>query len=90
MSNASLNISGSSWSLEGPLTFETVGLLTDKLDASNAAAQNVSLARVSEVDSSAVAFLVALKRRHKTAQFHDVPPALTTLTELYGVKELLS
>ncbi len=86
---AALNISGSEWSLAGPVTFDTVAALETTLDATRASAASVSLRETTHVDSSAVAFLVAIKRRHPKVQFTDVPVPLTQLADLYGVRDLL-
>ena len=86
---AALNISGQAWSLEGPVTFDTVAGLESTLDATSASAASVSLRETTHVDSSAVALLVAIKRRHPSVQFTDVPLPLTQLADLYGVRDLL-
>ncbi len=87
---AALHISGDRWALAGPVTFETVASLEKALDATRATPQRLSLQDVTEVDSSAVAFLVAVKRRHQGVQFDEVPAALDTLAELYGVRDILT
>ncbi len=84
-----LNISGSQWSLSGPVTFETVAKLESQVHASQANAESISLAQVTDVDSSAVALMLAIKRRHPNAQFQDVPKSLTALAALYDVSDLL-
>ncbi len=86
---AALTITGAQWALEGPVTFETVAALEEMLDRSSATPEQVSLDRVTDVDSSAVALLVAIKRRHRDVKFAAVPAPLSTLTQLYGVEDLL-
>jgi ABC-type transporter Mla MlaB component len=87
---AALNISGEYWALAGPVTFDTVASLETTLDATRANATSVSLRETTHVDSSAVALLVAIKRRHPNVQFTDVPLPLTQLADLYGVRDLCS
>jgi ABC-type transporter Mla MlaB component len=86
---AALNISGEQWALVGPITFDTVANLETTLDSTRANAASVSLRDTTHVDSSAVAFLVAIKRRHPNVQFTDVPAPLSQLADLYGVRDLL-
>ena len=86
---AALSISGSQWALSGPVTFDTVATLETTLDSTRASAASVSLRDTTHIDSSAVAFLVAIKRRHPNVQFTDIPVPLTQLAELYGVQDLL-
>jgi ABC-type transporter Mla MlaB component len=84
-----LDISGSQWSLSGPVTFETVAKLELQLDASRASAESITLAQVTDVDSSAVGLMLAIKRRHPNARFHNVPQSLNALAALYDVTDLL-
>jgi ABC-type transporter Mla MlaB component len=86
---AALNISGEQWSLAGPITFDTVADLETTLDSTRATAASVSMRDTTYVDSSAVALLVAIKRRHPNVRFTDVPVPLTQLADLYGVRDLL-
>jgi ABC-type transporter Mla MlaB component len=86
---AALNIAGEQWSLVGPITFDTVANLESVLDSTRATAASVSMRDTTHVDSSAVALLVAIKRRHPNVQFTDVPVPLTQLADLYGVRDLL-
>jgi ABC-type transporter Mla MlaB component len=87
--NAALNISGPQWALVGPITFDTVAQLETTLDSTRANAESISLRETTHVDSSAVAFLVAVKRRHTNVRFTDVPAPLSQLADLYGVRDLL-
>ncbi len=51
------------------------------------------LSRVDALDSAAIAILLAWRRaaraRNTNLDFHNPPPALSSLAELYGVAELL-
>ena len=55
--------------------------------------RTVDLAEVGEVDSSALALLLAwlreAKRRNRSLAFANLPQGLTTIARLYGVAELL-
>ena len=63
------------------------------LQAVAAGHKEISLASLSAFDSAAVATLLAWKRaaaeRKAALVFHDVPPNLQSLVDLYGVRELL-
>jgi len=53
----------------------------------------VDLAEVGELDSSALALLLAwlreAKRQNRSLSFANLPQGLTTIARLYGVAELL-
>jgi phospholipid transport system transporter-binding protein len=55
--------------------------------------RSVDLAEVGELDSSALALLLAwlreAKRRNVSLEFANLPQGLTTIARLYGVAELL-
>jgi phospholipid transport system transporter-binding protein len=57
-------------------------------------ARSIDLAEVGELDSSALALLLAwlreAKRQGKQLTFTNLPQGLTTIASLYGVAELLS
>jgi ABC-type transporter Mla MlaB component len=86
---AALHVTGTTWAIEGPVTFDSVAKLEDTLDRTRSTPETVSLRGASEVDSSAVALLVAIKRRHPNTHFIDVPTPLTQLADLYGVRDLI-
>jgi phospholipid transport system transporter-binding protein len=56
--------------------------------------RSIDLAEVGELDSSALALLLAwlreAKRQGKQLTFTNLPQGLTTIASLYGVAELLS
>ena len=55
--------------------------------------RTVDLAEVGELDSSALALMLAwmreAKRQNRELQFANVPQGLTTIARLYGVADLL-
>jgi phospholipid transport system transporter-binding protein len=55
--------------------------------------RTVDLAEVGELDSSALALLLAwlreARRRNRSLEFANLPQGLTTIARLYGVAELL-
>ncbi len=82
------------WTCEGALTYANAGAVL----AATAALPlpttgEVDLADIGAVDSTAVAVLIALKRRAaeegKPLTFVNVPAAITALADLYGVEEIL-
>jgi phospholipid transport system transporter-binding protein len=85
---------GARWTYAGALTYANAGAVlaaAAKLALPTTGA--IDLADIDAMDSTAVAVLVALKRRAagegKPLTFVDVPAALTALAELYGVEEIL-
>jgi ABC-type transporter Mla MlaB component len=87
--SAALRIAGNQWTIEGPMTFDSVAQLETTLDTTLSNPDEVDLAATTEVDSSAVALLVAIKRRHPNVQFKHVPAPLTQLADVYGVRDLI-
>jgi phospholipid transport system transporter-binding protein len=86
---------GGRWTLAGPLTVAEAGAV---LAASEAlplpATGEIDLAGVGAFDSTAVAVLLALKRRAVAEgaplAFAGTPERLRALASLYGVEELLA
>jgi phospholipid transport system transporter-binding protein len=80
--------------VSGPLTLASV---TAVLGEGNAAigqgARTVDLGEIGELDSSALALLLAwsreAKRLKRDISFANLPQGLTTIARLYGVAELL-
>jgi phospholipid transport system transporter-binding protein len=86
---------GARWSYAGALTFANASAVFAAAVAMPLPALGeVDLAGVDAVDSSAVAVLLALKRRAgeegKPLTFAHVPIALTALADLYGVEDMLA
>lgn len=84
--------------LEGPLSFESVPAVLARSDEYAArpdvpARLTIDFAKVTTVDSSAVALLLDWLRRAKargmTLEFVNLPAALLSLAQLYGVAELI-
>ncbi len=80
--------------VSGALTLASVGAeLAQGKAAIAAGARSVDLAGVGELDSSALALLLAWLREAKRIgaelRFANLPQGLTTIARLYGVAELL-
>jgi phospholipid transport system transporter-binding protein len=80
--------------VSGPLTLSTVtAALGEGNEAIAQGARTVDLGEVGELDSSALALLLAwlreAKRRNASLSFTRLPEGLTTIARLYGVAELL-
>ena len=83
------------WVLAGPLTISNVaGVLAASAGMPLPSTGRVDLEKVDPVDSAGVAILLEWKRRALAEgmqlAFDNVPPAMISLAELYGVDELLS
>jgi phospholipid transport system transporter-binding protein len=85
---------GDRMAVSGPLTLAQVA---EALQLGNRAigegARQVDLGAVTELDSSALALLLAwlreARRRNAELAFRNLPQGLTTIARLYGVAELL-
>jgi phospholipid transport system transporter-binding protein len=85
---------GARWIYAGALTFANASTTFAGAAAMPLpTAGEIDLSGVDAVDSSAVAVLVALKRRASAAgrplAFTHVPAALTALADVYGVEDML-
>jgi len=81
--------------VSGPLTLAHVAAaLSEGKAAITAGARSVDLGEVGELDSSALALLLAwlreAKRSGRDLALTNLPQGLTTIARLYGVAELLS
>jgi len=81
--------------VSGPLTLAHVAAaLNEGNQAIGEGVSSIDLAGVGELDSSALALLLAwlreAKRRGRDLAFTNLPQGLTTIARLYGVAELLS
>ena len=79
--------------VSGPLTLAHVAAaLGEGNEAIRQGARAVDLAGVEELDSSALALLLAwlreAKKRNAALSFTNLPQGLTTIAELYGGSEL--
>ena len=89
------NEHGARWSYIGPLTFDNAGpVLAATTGVGLPTEGEVDLENVGAIDSSAVAVLLALKRRAeaegKPLRFVRVPAALSALADVYGVESMLA
>jgi len=87
--------SGEGWAFAGSLTFADASAV---FEASRSLALPgtgiVDLAGLAQADSSALAVMLALKRRAAVEgarlAFVSIPPGILTLAHVYGVEELLA
>ncbi|MSQ62727.1 MAG: STAS domain-containing protein [Betaproteobacteria bacterium] len=80
--------------VSGPLTLASVAAVLGEGNAAiGQGARTVDLGEVGELDSSALALLLAWSREAKRLKrdifFANLPKGLTTIARLYGVAELL-
>jgi phospholipid transport system transporter-binding protein len=80
--------------VSGPLTLASVtAALREGSAAIGQGASTVDLGEVGELDSSALALLLAwlreAKQLNRSLSFANLPQGLTTIARLYGVAELL-
>ncbi|HLX80056.1 MAG TPA: STAS domain-containing protein [Burkholderiales bacterium] len=80
--------------VSGSLTLANVAAALDEGRAAiGEGVSSVDLAEVGELDSSALALLLAwlreAKRQNRSLAFANLPQGLTTIARLYGVAELL-
>jgi phospholipid transport system transporter-binding protein len=85
---------GDRMAVSGPLTLANVAAALGEGNAAiGAGARSVDLGGVGELDSSALALLLAwlreAKRRGGDLAFTNLPQGLTTIARLYGVADLL-
>ena len=85
---------GARWTYAGALTFANASTVFAAAAAMPLPTEGeIDLSGVDAVDSSAVAVLLALKRRAsvdgRPLTFTHVPAALTALADVYGVEDML-
>jgi len=81
--------------LEGPVTIHTVPDMVARIPSQlNAGVRAVDFARVTDVDSAAVALALEWQRKASEQRvsiaLSNVPEVLRNLAELYGVTDLLT
>jgi phospholipid transport system transporter-binding protein len=86
---------GESWTYAGSLTFANASAVFEATrKAVLPAAGSVDLAGLGHADSTALAVMLALKRRAaregKALSFASVPAGIMRLARVYGVEELLA
>ncbi len=85
---------GARWTYAGALTnANAAAVLAATVALAMPTTGEIDLADIDAIDSTAVAVLIALKRRAagegRALTFINVPAALTALADLYGVEEIL-
>lgn len=83
------------WSLSGDVVIDTVQpLLTASKALPIAADMMVDFAKVNNIDTSTISLILEWKRRaqleNKALTFVNLPANLISLTQLYGVAELIN
>ena len=86
---------GDRWTYAGTLTFaNATAVFEASRDAALPAAGSVDLSGLGHADSTALAVMLALKRRAaregKNVAFASVPPGIVRLARVYGVRDLLA
>lgn len=89
-----IRVEGERMVVSGPLTLEgAAAALRQGNQAIAAGARTVDLAGVAELDSSALALLLAwlreARRHRRELTIANLPQGLSTIARLYGVAELL-
>jgi phospholipid transport system transporter-binding protein len=86
-----VSLEGDRLLIEGPIVMQNVNAVRAAADAhfARGAVASLDLSRVSDIDSSAVALLLgwlrAAAKAGKTLTLSGLPPAFSTLVDLYGV-----
>jgi len=82
---------GDQLKVAGPLNIESVPALLTQSSGMLSGVAVVDLGGVTEVDSAAVSLLLEWRRQaqNTTLRFAHLPPALTSLADLYGVTDLI-
>ena len=91
----SLDAGGTAWRYRGSLTFDNAAAVyaaSEKLPLPSAG--RIDLAGITQLDSSALAVMLAIMRRANAARqpvaLLHLPPASVTLAKVYGVAELFA
>lgn len=82
---------GDTLKVAGPMNIDSVSGLLAQSTGMLEGVSLVDLSGVTEADSSAVSLLLEWRRQVKGAalRFSNLPPALKSLADLYGVAELI-
>jgi len=82
---------GDTLRVAGPMNIDSVAALLTQSAGMLQGVSAVDLSGVTEADSSAVSLLLEWRRQapSDTLRFANLPPALKSLAELYGVAELI-
>jgi len=82
---------GETLKVAGPMNIDSAAALLKQSDGMLKAINLVDLANVTEVDSAAVSLLLEWRRQanNPALRFTNLPAALASLAELYGVTDLI-
>lgn len=82
---------GATLKVAGPMNIDSVSALLAQSAGMLDGATLVDLSGVTEADSSAVSLLLEWRRQAKgdALRFANLPPALKSLADLYGVADLI-
>lgn len=82
---------GATLKVAGPMNIDSVSALLVQSAGMLEGLTLVDLSGVTEADSSAVSLLLEWRRQAKNAalRFANLPPALKSLADLYGVADLI-
>lgn len=82
---------GATLKVAGPMNIDSVSALLAQSAGMLEGLALVDLSGVTEADSSAISLLLEWRRQAKSAALHfaNLPPALKSLADLYGVADLI-
>ena len=83
------------WSVNGDVIIGSVALILESSKSLSIAQKTtIDFANVTDIDTSTISLILEWKRRaqkeNKPLKFVNLPANLTTLTQLYGVAELIN
>ncbi|HTL77164.1 MAG TPA: STAS domain-containing protein [Casimicrobiaceae bacterium] len=85
---------GNAWRFEGALTFDDAAPVFATSAAVALPAEGIDFSGMTRADSSALAVVIALRRRAaaegRTLPLRNLPPSLRSLAVVYGVEELIA
>lgn len=85
---------GNAWRFQGALTFDDAAQVFEASAAVPLPADGIDFSGMTRADSSALAVVIALRRRAaaegRALSLHNLPPSLRSLAVVYGVEELIT
>ena len=92
---AQITQSGSTWNLAGDVVIDAIyALLEASKTLSIAANTKIDFSEVTNIDTSTISLILEWKRRaqreNQSIQFVNLPANLNSLTQLYGVAEMIN
>jgi phospholipid transport system transporter-binding protein len=92
---AKITQSGNSWSLAGEVVIDTVSTLLETSKALPIVANTeIDFSGVTNIDTSTISLILEWKRRaqkeNQAIKFVNLPANLNSLTQLYGVAEIIN